>query len=541
MYIFDSGAKNEANFRVKLGWVENLPVITGRFGCPTMIEQDSFFSVRSRGSMDDTLLNDYIERVIFPLYPNMAKVAEFDPVTGRLLKGPVLLKLDAGPGRIVASEEIILKRAEYFEKGLTILMGLPNATSVQQEMDALYGPFKTATYARGERVVELKLKERGEAIRNGEPHSAVLSLNFDDLSVIVNGLPDDDVSMQPFNLVFTKNKILKSWDKIGFVPFTRKCVQNPKVRTELGQHEADGTLENLQVKYNSLVEQAELAGLNPGVFNGAIPVARHVARVEDEDEQVKQLLAQKGAFSASALWNICGTRVGNAGVALKAQKAQLALEAAKVAQVALEKDERQAKLLAKAQSAFEKYHMDVNCCKDSEWIDMMKWVLPAAGVKFLVKDFKKKDDIVTKFATLPNVWTSYIPPRGATLENATLEDVPEDAEGVVAEVTPIAAVAEVSTVAEVLGEAMVLAVAAAKAVLAKAARKSRLIDKAQIAFEKYKNDVNALVDSDWVDMMKWVLTAAKKKFRVMDLTTKDLILAKFATLNSDWKSFIPSR
>ena len=63
--------------------------------------------------------------------------------------------------------------------------------------------------------------------------------------------------------------------------------------------------------------------------------------------------------------------------------------------------------------------MDVNSCKDSEWVDMMKWVLPAAGVKFLVKDFKKKDDIIAKFVTLPNVWTSYIPPRGATLENAT--------------------------------------------------------------------------------------------------------------------------
>ena len=153
----------------------------------------------------------------------------------------------------------------------------------------------------------------------------------------MNGLPDDNISMQPFNLVFTKEKILNLWDKIGFVPFTRKYLRNPKVRTELGQHEADKTLEDLQLKYNSLVEQAELVGLNPGVFNGAIPVAWHVARVEDKDEQVKQLLAQKGALSASALWNICGgTRVGNAGVALKAQKAQLALEAAKVAQLALE-------------------------------------------------------------------------------------------------------------------------------------------------------------------------------------------------------------
>jgi hypothetical protein len=36
-----------------------------------------------------------------------------------------------------------------FERGLTIVMGLPNATSDQQEMDALYGPFKLSTYACG--------------------------------------------------------------------------------------------------------------------------------------------------------------------------------------------------------------------------------------------------------------------------------------------------------------------------------------------------------------------------------------------------------
>jgi hypothetical protein len=34
---------------------------------------------------------------------------------------------------------ILAKREELFERGLIILMGLPNATSVQQEMDALYG------------------------------------------------------------------------------------------------------------------------------------------------------------------------------------------------------------------------------------------------------------------------------------------------------------------------------------------------------------------------------------------------------------------
>ncbi|KAI2492854.1 hypothetical protein MHU86_21695 [Fragilaria crotonensis] len=153
MYIFDSGAKLEQNFRVKTKWLEGLPAIKGRFGCPELIEESSFYSVRARGSMDDSLFIEYIEKVVLPLYPNISKTTKFDPVNGRLLCGPVILKVDSGPGRIVASEESISKRADFLEMGLYILMGLPNATSVQQEMDALYGAFKSATYARGEVIL----------------------------------------------------------------------------------------------------------------------------------------------------------------------------------------------------------------------------------------------------------------------------------------------------------------------------------------------------------------------------------------------------
>jgi hypothetical protein len=83
MYIFDSGAKIEENFRVKLQWLEGLPAITGRFGCPSRIESSSFYSVRTRGSMDDSLLNNYIDDVLLPLYPNIAKYASFDATTGK--------------------------------------------------------------------------------------------------------------------------------------------------------------------------------------------------------------------------------------------------------------------------------------------------------------------------------------------------------------------------------------------------------------------------------------------------------------------------
>jgi hypothetical protein len=64
-------------------------------------------------------------------------------------------------------------------------MGLPNATSVQQEMGALYGPFKLATYTRGDKVVQEKLRQQGLARRNGERlPKAVLILAFADLPTI---------------------------------------------------------------------------------------------------------------------------------------------------------------------------------------------------------------------------------------------------------------------------------------------------------------------------------------------------------------------
>jgi hypothetical protein len=77
----------------------------------------------------------------------MNKTAIFDARKGRLNQGPVILKLNAGPGRIVSSETVLAKREALFERGLIVILGLPNATSVQQEMDALYGPFKSATYS----------------------------------------------------------------------------------------------------------------------------------------------------------------------------------------------------------------------------------------------------------------------------------------------------------------------------------------------------------------------------------------------------------
>lgn len=416
LYIFDSSAKLDENFRVRVQWLEGLPTVTGRFGCPTEVESSSFYAVRPRGSMDDSLLNQYIETVIVPLYPNMNKTAIFDPVSGRLNQGPVVLKVDAGPGRIVSSEAILLKREELYERGLIILMGLPNATSVQQEMDALYGAFKSGTYARGEKVVQEKLRQRGLARRRGEQlqGAAILNLDFSDLATIVNGVPDDRLCDRPFDCHFTKEKVLASWAKVGFVPFSRNCLNNVKVRKELGQHIKDKALESLQFRYDVLVDAVEETGFNPGIFDAVIPSAVHVQRAATEEAQVEELLQNGKAFSASGQWNHCDSRIGNAGVILKAQKKQLRLNKAARLQVESKKSELQLKTLEKAQLALKKYQTDGLSLNEKDWGDVVRWVLPEAKVTFLLKDLKKKEKILAKLATLPNDWTTYIPCSNAT-------------------------------------------------------------------------------------------------------------------------------
>ena len=444
MYIFDSCAKIDDNFRVKVQWLDGLPTVTGRYGCPTRVESSSFYSVRSRGSMVDSLLNEYIDKVVLPLYPNISKHATFDVATGtlalcskiilimtnnthcssyslsgKLLCGPVVFKIDSGPGRIVASMESILKRHEYFEKGLIILSGLPNSTSVQQEMDALYGPFKSATYDRAEQLVMEMLKERGAMRRGaggvpppGGGGASILSLGFQHLATIVDGKEGDETLMKPFTKHFTQEKILKAWAKIGFVPFSRKCLLDKKVWHELGQADVNADLENLHENYLHLVATAEEQGLNPGVFDASIPLVNNLDRAVDEDHQVQQLLAQKGAFSASALWNVCGTRVGNARVVIRAQREQMAIDEAKVTLQTQGRIERQVKCLANAQAALAKHNtLGIGALTDKDWGDIIRWVLPEAKVTGLMRELKKKDAIIAKLATLDRDWKTYIPAR----------------------------------------------------------------------------------------------------------------------------------
>ena len=82
----------------------------------------------------------------------------------------------------------------------------------------------------------------------------MLNLDFVNLPIIVNGTDGNTAASRHFDAHCAKEKILWSWAKIGFVPFTtRSCLNNKRIRKELGQRREDvAVLENLQVEYEVL-------------------------------------------------------------------------------------------------------------------------------------------------------------------------------------------------------------------------------------------------------------------------------------------------
>ena len=65
-------------------------------------------------------------------------------------------------------------------------------------------------------------------------------------------------------------------------------------------------------------------------------------------------------------------------------------------------------MLEKARSALVKFEFDCGSLNDKDWGELISWVLPEAKVDFLLKELKKKEDILAKLATLPNGWTTYL-------------------------------------------------------------------------------------------------------------------------------------
>ena len=201
LYILDSKAKYPSNYKIDTRVGEGLPRVYGKYGCDAPRWYSSYLAVRRKGGMDTSLWEMVLEEIILPLHPNTSLKVVRCPVTKKILSGPLIIKTDAGPGRLSTEGTSWEFRKRMWDAGVIILLGLPNGTAVNQELDQGYQTYQPAVKASTQRVVSIKLADRvlarkkARLVKEGkrvEEDQMPLLADLDDLDDLLDEEEDKD-------------------------------------------------------------------------------------------------------------------------------------------------------------------------------------------------------------------------------------------------------------------------------------------------------------------------------------------------------------
>ncbi len=146
-----------------------------------------------KGGMNNKEFERYIDKSNVPLF------LDIEDTPGKC----ILLKVNKGCG---CNWRNPLNKCWF--RGVYIYPGLPNSTSMQQEIDINYGPIKGVVWRNQARIAMICYAQ-----------GITMSLGTSTFMLIAYGgvCPDSGVTLK------------NAWDEVGVVPFTKKCLTNKKV------------------------------------------------------------------------------------------------------------------------------------------------------------------------------------------------------------------------------------------------------------------------------------------------------------------------
>ena len=136
-------------------------------------------AVQNKGSMDTSLWSVHNRQcVLHPTMENISPLPVRDPITKKLITGPLIEKTDGGPGILSNEAESINFREKYDAEGVHIIPSLPNGTDCTSELDQMYSTFKPSTKKSTKRVAAMKMVARVEARKKADVHEKQIHESF---------------------------------------------------------------------------------------------------------------------------------------------------------------------------------------------------------------------------------------------------------------------------------------------------------------------------------------------------------------------------
>ena len=114
LYIFKTKSKIPEKFNIDPQVCGGLPVVSGMFGQNEIRSYTSEVAVRKKGSMDTSLWSAYNRQcVLHPMRGEISPLPVRDPITKKLITGPLIKKTDGGPCRLSKEAESVDFREKY--------------------------------------------------------------------------------------------------------------------------------------------------------------------------------------------------------------------------------------------------------------------------------------------------------------------------------------------------------------------------------------------------------------------------------------------
>ena len=230
-----------------------------------------------------------------------------------------------------------------------------------------------------------------------------LALSLEDIPFITNGMPHDPNEKSPFKSTFTKEKIIKSWENVGFVPFTRKCLQSVQVRQEINEsNPQDSKLEQLQLDYELAKSNAKACGLNEDAFNLEIPIAKAIERKETSEDQVQELLKNKASFKAGGLFLHTKNMLFNSKTIIEAERRTLKAVQDKKDHQVHKKTAEQVKIQTEACKAYARIKNDPTYkVLAPDFRAILRHVLVVMKDASVISSYKNNQMVQEKLLTIP--------------------------------------------------------------------------------------------------------------------------------------------
>ena len=287
---FDSTATDRTNQTAHPAWYNLLPRPQGYYGHKELYTCEPAHEVNEKGGTVSGSFMRLFEKIVDPAYPNVTPEWEFesegepDSCDEMPIKsGPIILKTDDGPDRVVLDEEGLMQRMERHDRGYLCASGIPNGTSINAEQDQLYGEVGRLLRWQARKIIMRREKEQADVIERNKGKAArekervpPVNLANADIPEMIGGLASDPEDKRPFSWAFGEEPIGNAWDKVGTVSLdgyvTRKSLGHYKVRggptpSDASKPKVDKSEPALRAKHQKATTELERLGLDARVWH----------------------------------------------------------------------------------------------------------------------------------------------------------------------------------------------------------------------------------------------------------------------------------